>query len=152
MSRITQRTLPHPDTSWRRNRSPDTVISNQNHKMNMNTAKTSATKLVNVKPPSNSMTALPIISVALISAHYHCRLLKNSAVARGLDSACMGMGESSRSLTGSLSTPKKIEQNLTPASIWRLFPARADDNSKLYVIFQYLRVILDRFDLVRRRH
>src|SRR5215472_11469145 len=55
MSRITQSTLPKPDTSWRRNRSLDTAMSNQNHKMNMNTAKRSATKLVNVKPPPKSI-------------------------------------------------------------------------------------------------
>src|SRR5258708_30358669 len=61
MSRITQRTLAKPDTSWRRNRSPVTVISNQNHRMNMKIAKTSARKFVNVKPPSNSMVVLPSV-------------------------------------------------------------------------------------------
>src|SRR4030088_1867685 len=55
MSRITQSTLPKPDMSWRRNRSLATVMSSQNHRMNMNMAKASATKLANVKPPSNSM-------------------------------------------------------------------------------------------------
>ncbi|EDZ97662.1 hypothetical protein BH160DRAFT_7046, partial [Burkholderia sp. H160] len=33
---MTHRTLPQPDTSLRRNKSRETIVSNQNHKMNMN--------------------------------------------------------------------------------------------------------------------
>src|SRR5215469_7259037 len=55
MSAITQIALAHPDMSWRRNRSPKTVISNQNHNTKINIDTTSARKLEKVKPPENSM-------------------------------------------------------------------------------------------------
>jgi len=53
MSRITRRTLPNPNKSWRK-RSPETVMSNQNHSINMKLAKASAAKLANVKGPRHS--------------------------------------------------------------------------------------------------
>src|ERR1700727_411426 len=59
MNAITQSTLAKPDTSWRRKRSPDTTISNQNHSMNMNIVKASAMKLPNVNPPSNNIALFP---------------------------------------------------------------------------------------------
>src|SRR6516162_6385520 len=63
ISAITQITLAQPDMSRRRNRSPKTVISNQNHSTKMNIEKTSARKLGNVKPPGNNMPALPSFAV-----------------------------------------------------------------------------------------
>ena len=45
ISTTTQTTLPQPDMSRRRNKSPKTVISNQNHSTKMNIEKTSARKL-----------------------------------------------------------------------------------------------------------
>src|SRR5271170_2096002 len=59
MNAITQSTLAKPDTSCRRNRSPDTTMSSQNHNMNMNIVKASAMKLLNVNPPSNSIVVSP---------------------------------------------------------------------------------------------
>src|SRR5215831_12020646 len=47
---ITQIALTQPDMSRRRNRSPMTMMSSQNHRTNMNTAKASARKLRKVKP------------------------------------------------------------------------------------------------------
>src|SRR6516165_10055578 len=61
ISTITQSVLAKPDTSCRRNRSPKTVISNQNHSTKINIEKTSARKLGKVKPPGNNMSVLPIL-------------------------------------------------------------------------------------------
>src|SRR6516165_10561390 len=47
--------------SRRRNRSPKTVISNQNHSTKINIEKTSARKLGKVKPPGNNMSVLLIL-------------------------------------------------------------------------------------------
>src|SRR5262249_57758038 len=44
--------------SWRRNRSPMTMMSSQNHRTNMNTAKTSARKLRKVKPSAKKNMAI----------------------------------------------------------------------------------------------
>src|SRR5262249_41559254 len=57
ISTITQITLAQPDTSRLRNRSPNTVISNQNHSTKINIEKTSARKLLKVKPPGNNMAS-----------------------------------------------------------------------------------------------
>src|ERR1700716_2080931 len=59
VNRIPQSPLAKPGMAWRRNRSLATVMSSQNHRMNMNMAKASATKLASVKPPSNSMIFSP---------------------------------------------------------------------------------------------
>src|SRR5271169_5051145 len=56
---MTQSTLARPDTSRRRNRSPNTVISNQNHSTKIKIEKTSVRKLGKVKPPGNNMSVLP---------------------------------------------------------------------------------------------
>src|SRR5271169_3647063 len=56
---MTQSTLARPDTSRRRNRSPNTVISNQNHSTKIKIEKTSVRKLGKVKPPANNMSVLP---------------------------------------------------------------------------------------------
>src|SRR4029077_17375144 len=66
ISTITHTTLPKPDTSRRRNRSPNTVISNQNHSTKINIEKTSARKLGKVKPPGNNME----LSVCVIGSRY----------------------------------------------------------------------------------
>src|SRR5262249_33001193 len=58
ISAITQIVLPQPDMSCRRNRSPNTVISNQNHSTKINIEKTSARKLGKVKPPGNNIVVL----------------------------------------------------------------------------------------------
>src|SRR5579883_2143399 len=55
MSRMTQRTLPKPEMSLRRNRSLAAVMNSQNQRMNMNTAKASATKLANGEAPKENM-------------------------------------------------------------------------------------------------
>src|SRR5262249_17482171 len=55
---ITQAALAHPDMSRRRNKSPKTMMSSQNHTTKRNTARTSARKFVNVKPPSKSIAIL----------------------------------------------------------------------------------------------
>src|SRR5215469_17653829 len=57
ISTITQITLAQPDMSWRRNRSPKTVISNQNHSTKIKIDKTSARKLEKVKPPENNISS-----------------------------------------------------------------------------------------------
>src|SRR5215467_10592207 len=59
ISTITQITLAQPEMSCRRNRSPKTVISNQNHSTKINIEKTSARKLEKVKPPENNISILP---------------------------------------------------------------------------------------------
>src|SRR6516162_5794883 len=66
ISTIIQITLAQPDTSRRRNRSPKTVISNQNHSTKINMDKTSARKLGKVKPPGNNMSILPISVSAML--------------------------------------------------------------------------------------
>src|SRR5262252_5591338 len=63
ISTITQSALPKPETSRRRNRSPKTVMSNQNHRTKINTEKTSARKFVYVKPPRNNMLALLFVDI-----------------------------------------------------------------------------------------
>src|SRR5262245_3889222 len=50
MRKMTQITFAKPDMSWRRNRSPNTVMSNQNHSTNMKIANASTRKFLNVKP------------------------------------------------------------------------------------------------------
>ena len=54
MSAITQNTFTQPEMSWRRKRSLATLTNSQNHKTNMKMAKASATKFLNVNPPSKS--------------------------------------------------------------------------------------------------
>jgi hypothetical protein len=66
MSRITHSTLPKPDMSCRRKRSLAAVMNSQNHKMNMNTAKASATKVTNGDSPRNDMISLPSSRAAVV--------------------------------------------------------------------------------------
>src|SRR5271169_163600 len=56
---ITHTALPRPDTSCRRNRSPITVISSQNHSTKIKSEKTSSRKLPKLKPPAKNISALP---------------------------------------------------------------------------------------------
>src|SRR5690348_2363550 len=58
-SRMTQRTLPKPEMSLRRNRSLAAVMNSQNQRMNMNIAKASATKLANAESLNKDMLLLP---------------------------------------------------------------------------------------------
>ena len=67
MNAITHSTLAKPDTSCRRNRSPDTTMSSQNHNMNMNIVKASAKKLPNVNPPVKQHCCSPPVPNATIS-------------------------------------------------------------------------------------
>src|SRR5690242_1536198 len=55
---ITQSALVHPDMSSRRNRSPKTVIANQNQSTKANKVSTSIKKLAKLKPPANSICIL----------------------------------------------------------------------------------------------
>jgi hypothetical protein len=50
---ITHSVLAPPETSRLWNTSPNTVISNQNHRTKINIEKKAAGKLGNVKPPGN---------------------------------------------------------------------------------------------------
>src|SRR5271169_4970280 len=56
---ITHTALPRPDTSCRRNRSPITVISSQNHTTKIKIEKTSSRKLPKLKPPAKNISAFP---------------------------------------------------------------------------------------------
>src|SRR5271165_4470760 len=62
INNITHRIFANPDISERRNRSPATVMSSQNQRMNRKIVNKSVAKFVNVKPPSNSI---------LSSIHFH---------------------------------------------------------------------------------
>src|SRR5262249_40195441 len=66
--------------SWRRNKSPMTIMSSQNQRTNINTAKTSATKLRNVKPSARK-------SIAILLVHWTA-LLRASRAACAFFVAC----------------------------------------------------------------
>src|SRR5271168_1361614 len=74
MSRITHATLPTPDTSWRRNRSPNTVMRSQSHRTKMNIEKAFARKLANVNPPSNNIAVLPYSAIILPEGYHDPRV------------------------------------------------------------------------------
>src|SRR5260370_1542904 len=84
---ITQIDLTQPDMSRRRNRSPMTMMSSQNHRTNMNTAKTSVRKLRKVKPSARMAISpwLPDRAVAGVAPRLRvfCRLRHASDPCRG---------------------------------------------------------------------
>src|SRR5215470_1445316 len=75
--------------SWRRSRSPMTMMSSQNHRTNMNTAKTSAKKLRKVKPSAKKNIAIsPWLSDRAVAGvarrlRIFCRLRHSSDPCRG---------------------------------------------------------------------
>src|SRR5271166_714620 len=64
MRAITQIALTQPETSRRRNRSLMTMMSSQNHRTNINTAKASARKLRKVKPSEKNNIAISLVYLA----------------------------------------------------------------------------------------
>src|SRR5690242_3965038 len=108
---MTHIALPHPDTSWRRNRSLTTTIMSQNHMMKTKIVKASIRKFRNVKPSCAKNIGDP----------------RRFSVVRQLEEH---FGSAANLYIGGMSGCRRVSRNKSPPAVVRLDSAAIPSDRK----------------------